>query len=115
MKYHHVCKREIMISAKALTKMLGVAVVGTGLLALAAPAQALPGSCTAKVVNKTVSAKCSSGTGEFRVWAECINIVGGVGGGIVDSIKYGPWRAVGGTSSTACVQRPPTEWGIEKR
>ncbi len=78
----------------------------------AGPVQALPGSCTKSVVNKSVSAKCTSGTGEFRVVAECISIFFGQA---VEKIQPGPWRAVGGKSIATCLQLAPVDHWIEKR
>ncbi|GAA3568584.1 hypothetical protein GCM10022419_056720 [Nonomuraea rosea] len=64
-----------------------------------APANALPNTCTARVIGvHSGTAKCNSGTGKFRVALYCSSNPGtGLGRWV-----YGPWKSPGSVSNWAC-------------
>ncbi|MGY0236802.1 hypothetical protein [Longispora urticae] len=83
------------------TKALAVGVLVAGALVLpATAAQAAPGDCTLTRVYNTASVVCGSGTGTYRVVAECW-----IGH---DSLTVeGPAVGIGGTSSVTCYGSGP--------
>jgi len=88
----------------------------------AAPAHAVPADCTKtttmaptskpNVPQSTATAKCASGTGQYRVVMKCVrNISGNIW---VNSTVYGPWATAGpNTSSTVSCFGPYTGTSIE--
>jgi hypothetical protein len=86
--------------------LLGAAVVTTGLLATPVAAQAALTGCTLKsgLPNDTVTARCTSGTGQVRAVVECA--VFPPGRDPVITQNEGAWVGVGETSTTSCPGGP---------
>ena len=82
------------------TLMCGIVLGGLAgsTLAVAGPATATPISCQSHKVNSTTgSASCSGGTGSVRVVVRCVDNFSGTA-----STQYGPYVAVGRTSTHQC-------------
>ena len=92
---------------KSIARLLAVtALAGGSVLAVAGTASATPGTCTiTHPGGNSVAAKCTTGTGTYRVVADCFLIKPGA-----DPIEFtteGPWRSIGQISKVSCGNRPP--------
>ena len=81
---------------KAVT--VTAAVVVTGTVLTAAPAAAAPSGCTVTLSDKTATATCTSGDGEFRVGIDC----GRWRPVFMEWQQFGPWVTVGKVSKIKC-------------
>lgn len=74
-------------------------------------AHAAPSNCTVNSYGYYVTARCSSGSGEFRAYTRCRAVLW------PDYKRYGSWTRVGsGTSKATCSEADSTyEYGVEVR
>lgn len=84
---------------KRVTSLVGTAVVALGLIVGGgSAAQADPYDCTTWYPQShLLSAKCTNGTGEYRVTGKCDRPWAS------DMSVTGPWVRIGQTSSTDCI------------
>jgi hypothetical protein len=83
----------------------GVVVSAGALLAVSAPAQATPGTCSYSVGSWTVSLRCTTGTGQYRVWGDCTDEIRG------STVRYyGTWVSIGSVSSVICPNEGGSQW-----
>lgn len=75
--------------------LTAAATMGTAVIT-AAPAQALPSSCTKLVKTTTNAVVCKTGTGYYRAYALCTNT-----SSKNQTYRYGFWRQVGSIASNA--------------
>lgn len=84
-------------AGRALAVVASVALAAGGVTALtAAPAQALPPSCTLTVGLYQAGGSCTNAAGSFRVFARCKQ-----NGGTKQRIRYGSWVRFGAGYSVA--------------
>ncbi|MGI8665325.1 MAG: hypothetical protein ACR2N4_04760 [Jatrophihabitans sp.] len=85
-------------------------VLGGMSVATSQSASATPSGCTFTGHNggTTASAKCTSGSGRFRVWVNCVDELRGSG-----SEFDGPWTNIGGTSKVTCPREGGVQWDIQ--
>lgn len=101
-------KKVLAVSAAGLFAAGALSIVDTT-AAFASPAT--PGNCTDQFLvdsNGTtygVRAKCTSGTGHYRVYATCTDELRGSGG-----TYYGPYVGIGSTSTLVCPYQGGTQW-----
>jgi hypothetical protein len=95
-----------------IMRLLFAGALAAPLIAVGATAvQAAPTGCTATPSGNGAQARCTSGTGEFRVGIICV-----VKGGEFENDHYGPWVGVGGTSAATCPGGSRlTDWWYEVR
>jgi hypothetical protein len=101
---HHLDRRS---SVKSIVRLLAAATLaGSGVLVASGTASATPGNCSiTHPSSRTVAAKCTSGTGEVRVIADCLTVK--TGNDPIEFTMEGPWVTVGHTSQVTCGNRPP--------
>jgi hypothetical protein len=78
---------------------MGAALVAALVAGGATPAQAVPSNCTLTSIPKGGKVKCTTGTGEVRVYVTCIILKPG---DPIENTIYGPWVGVGATSQKTC-------------
>lgn len=93
----------------AATVAGGVLLLSGIAVSVSPSAFAIPGNCTfsGHTGGTSASARCTSGTGKFRVWVECEDELRGSA-----EVFDGPWTAVGGTSRVSCPNWGGTQWLI---
>ncbi len=91
-----------------LATVAGSVVLSAGaLLAVSAPAQATPGSCSYSVGSWSVSLRCNSGSGQYRVWGDCTDEIRG------STVRYyGSWVGIGSASSVTCPYEGGSQWDL---
>jgi hypothetical protein len=95
----------------SLCALLLATTISVGSLAVTGPQTALaqPTNCTYTVGFTYVKAKCTGGTGSFRVIAKCRHPL------FFDLYYSGNWANVGGTSTLWCGLGDVVRYGVEKR
>ena len=92
---------------KSIARLLAVTVLaGGGVLAVTGTASATPSNCKITHPGDTsVAAKCTTGTGTYRVVAHCFTVKPGADP--IDFFAEGPWVSIGQTSKVKCGNRRP--------
>jgi hypothetical protein len=90
----------------AIRLLAAATLASGGVLVAAGTASATPGNCSiTHPSSRTVAAKCTSGTGEYRVVADCLTVKPGADP--IEFVDEGPWVSIGLTSKVTCGNRPP--------
>jgi hypothetical protein len=92
---------------KSIARLLAaIALAGGSVLTMTGTASATPGNCTiTHPGGNSVAAQCTTGTGTYRVVADCLLVKPGLEP--IEFTKTGPWVSIGQISQVSCGNRPP--------